>query len=76
MSDTPYLSFNEAAKFVRRSRARVEQLIRDPRANFPRPYQPQGPGTRRCFKADELSAWLERRRASYSRAGAVPAATQ
>jgi predicted DNA-binding transcriptional regulator AlpA len=60
-----YLDFNAAAKFCCLSRARIEQLLRDPRAKFPRPFQPQGTGGRRCFKQSELVAWLERIRAKY-----------
>lgn len=64
----PYLNFNEAAKFCCLSRTRVEQLLRDPLAEFPRPFQPQGPGGRRCFRSDELAAWMERKRAEYRQA--------
>lgn len=60
-----YLSFDEAAKFVRLSRARLEQLLRDPALNFPRPFQPGGSRARRTFKQTELVRWLERQRAAY-----------
>ena len=63
-----YLDFNQAANFVCLSRARVEQLLRDPKAMFPRPFQPQGIGGRRCFKQEELIAWVERGRAKYRQA--------
>ena len=58
-----YLNFNDAAAFCCLSRARIEQLIRDPKVRFPAPYQPQGAGARRCFKQTELVAWIERKRA-------------
>ncbi|HKQ23157.1 MAG TPA: hypothetical protein VJT81_01790 [Burkholderiales bacterium] len=63
-----YLNFNEAAKFCCLSRARIEQLLREPKAGFPRPFQPQGKSSRRCFKRDELIAWMERGRAEYPQA--------
>ncbi|MGQ0511433.1 MAG: hypothetical protein ACT4P9_12550 [Betaproteobacteria bacterium] len=63
-----YLNSTEAAKFVCLSRARLEQLLRDPKAKFPRPFQPQGAGGRRCFKSAELAAWIERKRATYPNA--------
>jgi excisionase family DNA binding protein len=56
-----YLSFNEAAKFCCMSRARIEQLIRDETAEFPRPLQPHGTRGRRRFKRADLVAWIERR---------------
>lgn len=61
----PYLSFSDAAKFLCLSRPRIEQLLRDSKAKFPKPYQPAGVGGRRCFKVAELEAWMQRRRASY-----------
>lgn len=63
-----YLSFHEAAKFVCLSRARIEQLLREPKAKFPRPYQPGGAGARRAFKRDELVTWMESQRAKYPKA--------
>jgi len=63
-----YMSFDEAARFCCLSRARVEQLLRDSKAKFPRPFQPRGTGGRRCFKSEELSAWIERKRAEYPQA--------
>lgn len=61
----PYLTFDQAAKFCCLSRARIEQLLRDPKAKFPRPFQPGGEGARRAFKQSELERWMERQRASY-----------
>lgn len=63
-----YLAMNEAAKFVCLGRARIEQLLRDPQAKFPQPYQPGGAGARRAFKQAELVAWMERQRAKYPKA--------
>jgi predicted DNA-binding transcriptional regulator AlpA len=63
-----YINFNEAAKFCCLSRARVEQLLRDPQAGFPRPLQPGGAGARRAFKREELIAWMESQRAAYPKA--------
>jgi predicted DNA-binding transcriptional regulator AlpA len=63
-----YLNSDEAAKFVCLSRARIEQLLRDPEAKFPRPYQPGGAGARRAFKREELIAWMESQRAEYPKA--------
>lgn len=60
-----YLTMNQTAALVCLSRARIEQLLRDPQAKFPRPFQPQGTGGRRCFKQSELVAWIERGRAKY-----------
>ena len=59
-----YLSFSAAARLIGVSKQRVEQLLRDSKAKFPRPFQPL-PGAKRLFAADELRAWIERRRASY-----------
>ena len=63
-----YLSFNDAAAFCCLSRTRLEQLLRDSSQKFPRPFQPLGPKGRRCFKADDLAAWIERKRAKYPQA--------
>jgi predicted DNA-binding transcriptional regulator AlpA len=60
-----YLNSTEAAKFTCLSRARVEQLLRDPKSKFPRPYQPGGRMARRAFKQSELVAWMETQRAEY-----------
>jgi predicted DNA-binding transcriptional regulator AlpA len=63
-----YIDFNAAAKFCCLSRERIEQLLRDPSAKFPRPFQPGGFRARRCFKQSELVAWIERSRAKYPQA--------
>ena len=63
-----YLDFNAAAAFCCLSRARIEQLLRDPKSKFPKPFQPRGDGSRRCFKQSELVAWIERGRAKYPQA--------
>lgn len=60
-----YLDFNAAAKFVCLGRWRLEQLLRDPLAKFPKPFQPGGVRARRTFKRSELEEWIERRRANY-----------
>jgi excisionase family DNA binding protein len=60
-----YLSVSDTAKFLCLSRGRIEQLLREPKSKFPRPFQPAGAGGRRCFKVAELEAWMQRRRASY-----------
>jgi len=64
-----YLDFDEAASLARLSRTRLEQLLRDPAAGLPQPFQPYGAGGHRVFRHDELIAWLERRRAAYSQKG-------
>jgi predicted DNA-binding transcriptional regulator AlpA len=61
-----YVSFGAAARLIGLSKPRIEQLIRLPESQFPRPFQPSGEGGRRFFKAAELTAWLEGRRAKYS----------
>lgn len=63
-----YLNSTEAAKFVCLSRARLEQLLREPKAKFPCPYQPGGAGARRAFRRDELINWMEGQRAVYPKA--------
>jgi hypothetical protein len=63
-----YLNSNDAAKFICLSRARLEQLLRDPKRDFPRPYQPGGAGARRAFKREELIWWMEKQRAKYETA--------
>ena len=63
-----YLNSDEAAKFVCLSRARIEQLLRDPESKFPRAYQPGGARARRAFKRDELIAWMESKRPEYQKA--------
>jgi excisionase family DNA binding protein len=64
-TERPYLTFDEAAQFCCLSRARIEQLLRDSRIKFPRPFQPAGIGGRRCFSQQELVKWIERKRAAY-----------
>lgn len=65
-----YLSFDQAARFCRLSRASLEIALRDRKAKFPRPFQPYGAGGRRSFKQQELVAWIERKRATYPKKGA------
>ena len=67
-----YLSFPDAAAFVRLSEARIEQLIRDPQTKFPKPFQPQGAGGHRAFKQSELIDWMESKRAAYPQPSPLP----
>ena len=60
-----YVSFSAGARLVGLSKPRIEQLIRLPDSQFPRPFQPGGQRGRRFFKAAELTAWVESRRAKY-----------
>lgn len=60
-----YVSFSAGARLVGLSKSRIEELIRLPDSQFPRPFQPGGERGRRFFKANELRAWLESRRVTY-----------